>query len=509
MLTISKSLQTRPDADVQNPSAVLAAAKLKAIGDLITSKNKAKMGSGVVPALVHKHVKKISRGKMSSAENVMEKAVSAAEVFGQSWRLKLSRLIKQIEDLHEKHGGDGLAEDVKKLKGKAKKLARASLNKLKQFAKGETRLKPSTLAAYIGGSLGIVAGIATMQPEIVGASAATIASISGASGATLGISKVLETSGRGESKMKKLSQSALKFATAYPQKAKEIVRLIKMHRGGALSSKTKKILSMAGAASLAGAMAFAKWASGTQNVSGYPQLDHTLPDDQWAELIAWAGNGLKPAGGEMHEGGRIELSGYGLQPAGTGKMKFTKTMAKFLKDNPRVAGMIMTKIKKETDKGEGVAKTIYEKIKSILALAGALGIVGAYAFARWYMSARLNYNGPEMRRLDKALWVIRDSLTRDANMKVADIISAIAQGSGLTPAGGGALKPAGRGTAKEKPTRRKRVGTKKEVWDGTSDRTSGGLYKKDLAMNKRGKVVSKKQMERGRLLYKNLSDRNH
>ena len=36
------------------------------------------------------------------------------------------------------------------------------------------------------------------------------------------------------------------------------------------------------------------------------------------------------------------------------------------------------------------------------------------------------------------------------------------------------------------------VGTKLQVWNGSRDRTPGGLSKKDLTTNKHGKVVSKK-----------------
>jgi hypothetical protein len=38
-------------------------------------------------------------------------------------------------------------------------------------------------------------------------------------------------------------------------------------------------------------------------------------------------------------------------------------------------------------------------------------------------------------------------------------------------------------------------GSKQAVWDGTAQRTSGGLTKADLTLSKRGKPVSKKQSE--------------
>jgi hypothetical protein len=43
----------------------------------------------------------------------------------------------------------------------------------------------------------------------------------------------------------------------------------------------------------------------------------------------------------------------------------------------------------------------------------------------------------------------------------------------------------------------KTVGTKLEVWRGKAKKTKGGLGKKDLTLSASGKVVSKKQQERG------------
>jgi len=37
------------------------------------------------------------------------------------------------------------------------------------------------------------------------------------------------------------------------------------------------------------------------------------------------------------------------------------------------------------------------------------------------------------------------------------------------------------------------IGTRAQVWHGTACKTSGGLTKKDLLMNKNGRIVSKKK----------------
>ena len=38
-------------------------------------------------------------------------------------------------------------------------------------------------------------------------------------------------------------------------------------------------------------------------------------------------------------------------------------------------------------------------------------------------------------------------------------------------------------------------GTKKQVWDGTAQRTAGGLTKADLVLSKKGKPVSEHQSQ--------------
>ena len=44
----------------------------------------------------------------------------------------------------------------------------------------------------------------------------------------------------------------------------------------------------------------------------------------------------------------------------------------------------------------------------------------------------------------------------------------------------------------------KTIGSRAEVWHGTAKKTSGGLFKKDLKKNKRGRIVSKKMSNRAK-----------
>merc|ERR1712048_628392 len=53
-------------------------------------------------------------------------------------------------------------------------------------------------------------------------------------------------------------------------------------------------------------------------------------------------------------------------------------------------------------------------------------------------------------------------------------------------------------------TKKMQTGSMRRVWSGTAMYTKGGLMKKDLCLNKRGKVVSKKQMQRGKRAFKGL-----
>ena len=49
---------------------------------------------------------------------------------------------------------------------------------------------------------------------------------------------------------------------------------------------------------------------------------------------------------------------------------------------------------------------------------------------------------------------------------------------------------------------RDHVKEKEAVWSGEKKKTKSGLTKKDLMLNKHGKVVSKKQYKKGQELYK-------
>ena len=57
--------------------------------------------------------------------------------------------------------------------------------------------------------------------------------------------------------------------------------------------------------------------------------------------------------------------------------------------------------------------------------------------------------------------------------------------------------------ASHKEEKRTKVGSKREVFNGTAEKTKGGLRKKDLVKNKRGRVVSIKKSEAGKKSFRN------
>jgi len=51
-----------------------------------------------------------------------------------------------------------------------------------------------------------------------------------------------------------------------------------------------------------------------------------------------------------------------------------------------------------------------------------------------------------------------------------------------------------------------KVGSRRKVWNGTAEKTSGGLTRKDLKQNKYGRIVSVKRSIRGGAMCGNGSE---
>lgn len=52
------------------------------------------------------------------------------------------------------------------------------------------------------------------------------------------------------------------------------------------------------------------------------------------------------------------------------------------------------------------------------------------------------------------------------------------------------------------PTATTRAGQYRQVWEGRAAKTKGGLTKKDLMLNKEGKIVSKRASAAGKAAYR-------
>merc|ERR1711972_260952 len=79
-------------------------------------------------------------------------------------------------------------------------------------------------------------------------------------------------------------------------------------------------------------------------------------------------------------------------------------------------------------------------------------------------------------------------------------------GKATKPRAPKASKRAVRRTKVKKPkrvTRKMQTGSYRKVWNGSAKFTKGGLMKKDLMLNPKGKVVSKKMFAHGQKLQKN------
>ena len=75
-----------------------------------------------------------------------------------------------------------------------------------------------------------------------------------------------------------------------------------------------------------------------------------------------------------------------------------------------------------------------------------------------------------------------------------------------TPRASKRRRAARKSSKKAKRSARKpriKYGSFRRVWSGTADRTKGGLLKKDLCLNKRGKVVSRKQNAKAKKNFRN------
>lgn len=59
---------------------------------------------------------------------------------------------------------------------------------------------------------------------------------------------------------------------------------------------------------------------------------------------------------------------------------------------------------------------------------------------------------------------------------------------------------------RRKTQRSSKIGSRRKVWNGTAEKTKGGLTRKDLKQNKYGRIVSVKRSMRGGALQASQSE---
>jgi hypothetical protein len=444
-------------------------------------------------------VKQITKKQIKNLIDMNKnKQIHVSDIFGKDWKKKGKILIKAIEQHKRNQEGQGVFDDIgkfaKKTYKKAKTARDKAIDKLKDFAAGKTKFKPSTLMDIAAGAVGIAGMASAFIPavDIISVPAASALSLGLKSGAHL-----LKTSGRGmkgkgaktyknigdeykemiikpmadttKSKNKKggalmlagqrkygkgvglaggaeIPEYIKKFVSNYPQQTKKMIEMIQM--GGTIGAgKGKK---------LAKALGFAvSMASTVYKIYKFLQNHPEILD----KVLSFIESGLKS-----------------YLATGMGKNdKYMKKMMKhdkYMKKHPDVTKMIATFI----HKGQGIKLSGSGKASKF---AAALGIAGTSAAAGAYGLYQYLLNNP--------------SIAAKIAAKGAVSIGSKWLGSGTKLAGGADELPYGVSYTKTGKIKRDRY----SVYYGFYNKTSSGLTKADF-VKKGKKIISRKKQEQGR-----------
>ncbi len=335
-----------------------------------------------------------------------------------------------------------------------------AFHKLRDFAAGKTKFKPSQLANYLAGAVGIAGAASAFIPGV------DLISVPAASAISLGLSsagKVLKTSGRGLSIAGGgLPPKILSYVRKNPKAAKSVLAKFKRDiKGGGCSGSGKKVkalLATAGAIMLYG---FLK-----DNAGNLANIGRAIGS-------AVTGAGLSIAGGG--KGGckcNPKMTGRGL--AG-----ITAKIKAYMREHPHV----VKKMAKKVHAGESIGSGSTGRLTAALGLAGTSAAAGAYGMYHYLMA------NPSV-------------AAKIAAKGVGSILGAYLKGGSLQ-AGMGVEQFSAVQNSYELPygvSRLKSGKVKRDrysVYHGYYNKTGSGLIKSDFAL-KGAKVVSKKRQAMGR-----------
>lgn len=210
-----------------------------------------------------------------------------------------------------------------------------------------------------------------------------------------------------------------------------------------------------------------------------------------------------------------------------------KRVKDFVRRHPKLALKLMKKA--DQSPGSGRGRGILSKIESIVRTVGAIAVVGAVFYLKWYLAHRLDGAKRAVKAVidtrpdigqtasDLTLTIPKKKSSKYDNYPVAQPVDNYSFGLPRRPKR--PQKPAGIelqvGTTKTFAQRReemkkqaamrkargrgkKKRGNREEVWNGLAERTSGGLCKTDLMMSGKGKIISIKKHMAGKGAIKHL-----
>lgn len=341
----------------------LGAVILHAIGHVANSKAKNKrhaFGKKVIQLLKKHHFPQHAHEEIHKiVHQFKHRPIGIKDIFGKDGIKHGKQMIDSLASGGSFFGAIGKA--VKKGYKGVKHVRDAAFHKLRQFADGKTKFKPSQLANYLAGAVGIAGAASAFIPGV------DLISVPAAGAVSLGLKSVgtvLKTSGRGMGLPSKIK----KYVQNHPKEAKRVLAIfkkeanrIKHKKGG--GKKINIALGTAGAIMLFG---FLK-----DNAGNIGNIGRAIGQ-------AVTGSGPVPKAPKGAGCGPKESKGAGLTVAGAG---FPERIKQYMKEHPTVCKKIAKKVK-----AGGISGGSAGKFTAALGLAGTSAAAGAYGMYKYLMA---------------------------------------------------------------------------------------------------------------------------